>query len=108
MGTQEFVVQNVLITCNVPNSSKMIPSFCSACWFGLVNTDMSTHNHLMVTTSKYVYCFLSFAEYITENKIKQRPKKFDTKVARLNMVTKLYKFASEKPELHLSRWFLTN
>ncbi|KAL2547562.1 Ulp1 protease family [Forsythia ovata] len=45
---------------------------------------------------------IKFAEYIAENKIKEIPKNFDTKVARLNMATQLYKFACEKPYLNIS------
>ncbi|KAL2548394.1 sentrin-specific protease 6-like [Forsythia ovata] len=45
---------------------------------------------------------IKFAEYIAENKIKEMPKNFDTKVARLNMATQLYKFACEKPYLDIS------
>ncbi|KAL2518404.1 sentrin-specific protease 6-like [Abeliophyllum distichum] len=45
---------------------------------------------------------IKFAEYIAENKIKEMPKNFDTKVARLNMATQLYKFACEKPYLNIS------
>ncbi|KAL2473763.1 Ulp1 protease family [Forsythia ovata] len=40
---------------------------------------------------------IKFAEYIAENKIQEMPKNFDTKVARLNMASQLYKFACEKP-----------
>ncbi|KAL2551452.1 Uncharacterized protein Fot_05071 [Forsythia ovata] len=43
-----------------------------------------------------------FAEYIAENKIKDMSKNFDTKLARLNMATQLYKFACEKPYLNIS------
>ncbi|KAL2544072.1 Papain-like cysteine peptidase superfamily [Forsythia ovata] len=44
---------------------------------------------------------IKFAEYIFGRKIKDIPKKFDTKVARHNMAVQLYRFASEKPELQL-------
>ncbi|KAL2547668.1 Ulp1 protease family [Forsythia ovata] len=44
---------------------------------------------------------IKFAEYIAENKIKEIPKNFDTKVALLNMATQLYKFACEKPYLNI-------
>ncbi|KAL2473764.1 Ulp1 protease family [Forsythia ovata] len=45
---------------------------------------------------------IKFAEYIAENKIQEMPKNFDTRVARLNMATQLYKFACEKPYLNIS------
>ncbi|KAL2537726.1 Uncharacterized protein Fot_19117 [Forsythia ovata] len=42
-----------------------------------------------------------FAEYIAENKIKEMPKNFHTKVVRLNMATQLYKFDCKKTYLNL-------
>ncbi|KAL2501444.1 hypothetical protein Fot_35292 [Forsythia ovata] len=49
----------------------------------------------------YVAYMKVHAKYIFGRKIKEIPKKFDTKVARHNMAVKLYRLALEKPKLHL-------
>ncbi|KAL2553225.1 Uncharacterized protein Fot_06844 [Forsythia ovata] len=62
--------------------------------------------HMDESTEKTRLCAqkrpAQFVKYIAKNKIKEMPKNFDTKVACLNMATQLYKFACEKPYLHLS------